>query len=200
MPVVEVLLGGQSSSYVQTTFVVFLCCEATGGWECMFWVIFPRQSMWGVTCLGFTQHRSRHMKETINGIQYISCHILFVDAVSHRSTCDPPAPHLCWNPQNSARFSETINLRGHMPMFTLKVNVFPIYLHKNPIIVCWNPQNSACFSKMIDLRGHMPRFTLKMNIFPSISLETPKDVCWNPQNSAHFLRRLIWGVTCLGLL
>ena len=28
---VEVLLGGQSSSYVQTTFWVFLCCEATGG-------------------------------------------------------------------------------------------------------------------------------------------------------------------------
>ena len=28
---VEVLLGGQSSSYVQTTFLVFLCCEATGG-------------------------------------------------------------------------------------------------------------------------------------------------------------------------
>ena len=48
---VEVLLGGQSSSYVQTTSLVFLCCEATGGWECMFWVIFPRQSIWGVTCL-----------------------------------------------------------------------------------------------------------------------------------------------------
>ena len=28
---VEVLLGGQSSSYVQTTLLVFLCCEATGG-------------------------------------------------------------------------------------------------------------------------------------------------------------------------
>ena len=28
---VEVLLGGQSSSYVQTTLLVFLCCETTGG-------------------------------------------------------------------------------------------------------------------------------------------------------------------------
>ena len=28
---VEVLFGGQSSSYVQTTLLVFLCCEATGG-------------------------------------------------------------------------------------------------------------------------------------------------------------------------
>ena len=29
------------------------------------------------------------------------------------------------NPQNSARFSETIDLRGHMPRLTLKMNVFP---------------------------------------------------------------------------
>ena len=28
---VEVLFVGQSSSYVQTTLLVFLCCEATGG-------------------------------------------------------------------------------------------------------------------------------------------------------------------------
>ena len=38
----EFLFGGQSSSYVQTTLLVFLCCEATGGWECMFWVIFSK--------------------------------------------------------------------------------------------------------------------------------------------------------------
>ena len=28
------------------------------------------------------------------------------------------------DPQNSACFSETINLRGHMPRFTLKMNTF----------------------------------------------------------------------------
>ena len=33
--------------------------------------------------------------------------------------------NVCWNPQNSARFFNTINLRGHMPRFTLKMNVFP---------------------------------------------------------------------------
>ena len=32
---------------------------------------------------------------------------------------------LCWNPQKRDRFSQTINLRGHMPTFTWKMNVFP---------------------------------------------------------------------------
>ena len=27
--------------------------------------------------------------------------------------------------QNRARFSETIDLRGHMPSFTWKMNIFP---------------------------------------------------------------------------
>ena len=57
-----------------------------------------------------------------------------------------------------------IDLKGDMPRFILKMNVFSIYLLGNPLNVCWNPQNRACFSKMIDLSGHMPRFTLKMNV------------------------------------
>ena len=61
-----------------------------------------------------------------------------------------------------------------MPRFTLKMDVFPSIILRNPINVCPDPQNSACFSKKIDLRGHMPRFTPKMNVFLSISLETPK--------------------------
>ena len=32
--------------------------------------------------------------------------------------------NVCWNPQNRARFSETIDLRGHMPRFTLKKCTF----------------------------------------------------------------------------
>ena len=81
--------------------------------------------------------------------------------------------NVCWNPQHRALFSETIDLRGHMPRFKSKNEHFPIYLLRNPIDVCWNPQNSAHFSKTIDLRGHMPRFTLKINVFPPMSLETP---------------------------
>ena len=152
-------------------------------------LVSPRQSIWGVTCLGLVEN------------------YMF----SHLSPWNPI--NVCWNPQNSAHFSKMINLRGHMPRFTLKMNIFPsislephkcvlkspeqclffqdnwfkgshayiysenacfpIYLLKNPINVCWNPQNSARFSETINLRGHMPRFTLKMNVFPSISLETP---------------------------
>ena len=74
-----------------------------------------------------------------------------------------------------------------MPRFTLKMNIFPIYLLKNPINVCSHPQNSARFSKTIDLRGHMPRFTLDMNVFPSISLETQKCVL-KPSEQCSFLQ------------
>ena len=33
--------------------------------------------------------------------------------------------NMCSNPENRAHFSKTIDLRGHMPRFTLKMNVFP---------------------------------------------------------------------------
>ena len=33
--------------------------------------------------------------------------------------------NVCWNPLNRAHFSKTIDLRGHMRSFTLKLNVFP---------------------------------------------------------------------------
>ena len=36
------------------------------------------------------------------------------------------------DPQNSAHFSKTIDLRGHMPRFTLKMNVFPSISSKMP--------------------------------------------------------------------
>ena len=68
-------------------------------------------------------------------------------------------------------FSETIDLRGHMPRFTLKMNILPS--PEKPHKCVLKPQNSVRFSETIDLRGHMPRFTLQMNVFPSISLETP---------------------------
>ena len=44
--------------------------------------------------------------------------------------------NVCSDPQNSAHFSETIDLKGHMPRFALKMYVFPIYLLKIPINVC----------------------------------------------------------------
>ena len=71
------------------------------------------------------------------------------------------------NPRNRPEFSGTIDLRGHMPRFTQKMNISHLPSLGNPINVCWNPQNMACFSQMIDLMGHMPRYTLKMKVFPS---------------------------------
>ena len=35
-------MGGQSSFHVQTTLLVFQCCEATGTFECMFWEILQK--------------------------------------------------------------------------------------------------------------------------------------------------------------
>ena len=70
--------------------------------------------------------------------------------------------NVCWNPQNRAHFSKTINLRGSHAEVYSKNECFPIYLLGNPKNVCWNPQNRACFSETIDLRGHMSRFTLQM--------------------------------------
>ena len=39
---------------------------------------------------------------------------------------------VCWNSQNSARFSEMIDLRYHMPRFTQKINIFPSISWKTP--------------------------------------------------------------------
>ena len=180
-------------------------------------LVFPRQLMWGVTCLGLLWKMnvfpSMSLRNPIN---------------------------VCWNPQNRACFSNTIDLKGHMPRFTWKIYIFPSMSFRNTINVCWNPQNRARFSKTIDcgvtclgllekftfshlspwkhnkcvlkpseqglffwdndLWGHMPRFTLKMNIFPSISLETPKMCVETLRTGLVFLRQSIWGVTCLGLL
>ena len=91
-----------------------------------------------------------------------------------------------WNPQNRAHFPEMINLRGHMPRITLRMNIFPSILLENPINVCWNPQNKAWFSKTINLKGHMPRFTIKMNVFSIYLLGNPINVCWNSQNRVSF--------------
>ena len=60
-------------------------------------------------------------------------------------------------------------------------------------------EQGSFFSETSNLRGHLPRFTLKMNTFPSISLETPERCVETLRTVLVFLRRLIWGVTCLGL-
>ena len=94
-------------------------------------LISPRQSIWGVICLGLVEK--------------------------------------CMFSQLCPFFPETIDLRGHMPRFTPKMNVFQSYLHRNPQNVCWNHQKSARFSETINLRGHMPRFSWKIHVFSTMS-------------------------------
>ena len=64
-------------------------------------LVFPRWSIWGVTCLGLLENE---------------CFPIYLLKNTR---------NVCWNHQNRARFSETIDLRGHMPRFTWKMNIFP---------------------------------------------------------------------------
>ena len=151
-------------------------------------LIFPRWSIWGVTCLGLLDLQCFSIYLLRNPINVCFPIYLLKNPIN-----------VCWNPQNSARFSKTFDLRCHMPRFTLKMNIFPSISLETPKMcveilrtVLISPRQSiwgvTCLglvekfmfshlcpflSETIDSRGHMPRFTLKMNIFPSISLESP---------------------------
>ena len=83
-------------------------------------LVFPRQSLWGVTCLGLLWK--------INVVPIFLLGNLI---------------NVCWKPcQNRAHvFPRQIDLRGHMPRFTLKNECFPMYLLRNPINGYWNCQN-----------------------------------------------------------
>ena len=94
--------------------------------------------------------------------------------------------------RNRARFSKTINLRGHKTKFSLKYERFSFYLHWNHCINgYWNSsEQGSFFHEMIDLRGPMPRFTLKNECFPIYLLGNPINVSWNHQNRACFSKTI----------
>ena len=153
-------------------------------------LFLPRQLIWGVTCLGLLWRMNvlpiyllgNCLKMCVETSEQGS---FFKDDQFERShayvysqnECFPiyllgNPKNVCWNPQNRACFCRTIDLRGHMPRFTLKMNVLL------SISLCWNPRTGLVFPKLI--------WVLK-----------PSEEGWNP----HFLpRQSIWGVTCLGLL
>ena len=106
-------------------------------------LVFLRWLTWGVTCLGLLE------KMNVFPIYLLR-----------------NAINVCWKPQHTACFSETINFRCQMPRFTWKINVFPSISLEITINVCWKHQNRAHFSEMIDLRGHMPMLTLKNEYLP----------------------------------
>ena len=87
--------------------------------------------------------------------------------------------HVCWNSQNKAHFSKMINLRGHMPMFTLKMNVFHLSPWK-PHKCVFKPSEQGLFFPDNQFEGHMPRFPLNIKTnehFPIYLLGNPINVC-----------------------
>ena len=108
---------------------------------------------------------------------------------------------VCWNPQHkSSCFPEMINLRGHMPKFTLKNEQFPIYLLRNPIKCVLKPSEQGLFFWDDQFEGsHAYVYLLKMNEFPIYLLWKPINMCWNLQNRAHFSKMIKLRETCLVL-
>ena len=179
-------------------------------------LIFPRQLIWGVTCLGFLEkwsfshlsplkHHKCVLKPSTQGLffwdnQFEGSHA----SVYSKNECFPiyllrNARNVCCNHQNRVHFSESIDLRGHMPRFTRKW----MFSHLSPLkhYKCMlKPSEKSSFFWDDWFEGHMPRFTWKMYVFPSISLETSEMCVETIRIELVFLRRLIWGVTCLGLL
>ena len=104
-------------------------------------LFFPRWSIWEVTCLCLL---SKWMFSHLFSWQLHNCVLksseqdsFFQDDqfegshayVYSQNECFPiyllgNCINECWNPQNRSCFCKTINLRGHMPSFTLKMNVF----------------------------------------------------------------------------
>ena len=126
-------------------------------------IVFLRQLIWGVTCIC--------LLEKINIFPSISFEITI---------------NVCWKPQHSDCFSETIDLRGHMLRFNQKMNVFPSISWEITINVCWNPQHRDHFSEMTNLRGHMPMLYLKNECFPIYLLRKCQKCVLEPSEQGLF--------------
>ena len=95
--------------------------------HCRSGLILLRPSIWWITCLG----------------------LLLKWMFSHLSPWKPI--NVCWNTQNRAHFAETINLRDHMPRFTLKMNVFPsISLETHKCVLKHSEQGSFCWDHQFE--------------------------------------------------
>ena len=105
-------------------------------------LVFAGQSIWGVTCLGLFSKwmfcylspwkpQNSVLKPSEEGSflpdnRFEESHAYIYLKNEHfpiylLGNCI----NVCWNPQNRAHFLKMINLRGHMPRFTLIMNVFP---------------------------------------------------------------------------
>ena len=140
-------------------------------------LIFPRWSIWEVTCLCLL---SKWMFSHLSSWQLHKC-------VLKSSEQDS--------------FFQDDRFEGSHAYVYSQNECYAIYLLGNPIKMSVETlRTGLIFARWLIWRGHMPRFTLRMNVFQSISLETPKICVETLRTGLIFPRQSIWGVTCLCLL
>ena len=140
---------------------------------------FLRQLIWGVTCLVLPLKN-----ECFTTIYLLGNHV-----------------HVCWNPQNRACLPKTINLRGHIPRFTWKMNVFPCISLETPYMCDDTLRTGLDFLKTINLLCHIPWFTLKNETFCHLSPWKLHNCVLKPsEQGSLFSKTIDFRVTCLGLL
>ena len=99
----------------------------------------------------------------------------------------------CWNPQNRACFCKTIDLRGHMPRFTLKMNVLLSISLETPKMSVETLRTGLIFPRWLIWGVTCLGLLSRMNVLPSISLETPK-MCVETLRTGLVFWWSIWGV------
>ena len=94
-----------------------------------------------------------------------------------------------WVHQNRACFSKTIDLRGHMPRFSLKC----MFFHLSPSKPCkcvLKPSEHGSFFQDDRFERSYSDVYCKNACFAIYLLGNTINVCWNPQNRAHFSKMI----------
>ena len=97
--------------------------------------------------------------------------------------------NVCWNPQNSARFSRTIDLRGHMPRFTLKMNVFPSISSKMPWM-CVEILRTVLVFPRWSIWGVTCLGLLEKWMFSHLSSQKPHKCVFRPSEQCSFSKMI----------
>ena len=82
-------------------------------------------------------------------------------------------------PSEQDSFYEMIDLRGHMPRFMLKMNIFPsISLDTHKCVLKLSEQDT--FFQDVQFEVSHAYVYLKNECFPIYLIGHPINVCWNP--------------------
>ena len=126
-------------------------------------LILPRRSIWEVICLGLLTKWTFPIYLLRNSI------------------------HVCWNPHSRDRFSETIDLRGHMPRFTLKINVFPSISWESPEM-CVETVTTGFIFMTWWILGVICLRLLEKLMFSHLSLQKPHKCVLKPSEQGSFFQ------------